>query len=337
MELPDTRRTTNGSQYVDVYPLIWRDFWDNGYVTMFAEDFPKGTIFNFLLNGFDAPPTDHYMRPLWNAMWDSEVRQSSAKYCTGNTPHYKYLLDYMRDFNVKYRNVSKFAFLLGAELTHDDNSKGEYMDGDLVELLTFLHSGGYLEDTLLVVMSDHGARYNAARKTVQGKMEERLPMMSLRFPPWFKQRYPILNRNLVTNVDRLSTPYDIHETLLDVLNLGRIVNTVDQPDKSISLLRPIPWNRTCTDAGIEMHWCTCMEQSPLDTRNGEVTKAVETVLGFVNSKTRKLRKLCAELQIKTVLNALLLIPNEQVTLSITQTCPCNIQRYFTAEKMLIFR
>ncbi len=59
-----------------------------------------------------------------------------------------------------------------------------------------------LDNTLVIVFADHGGRYTAARRTVQGKMEERLPMMSFALPEWFKKKYPKLFRNLEVNANR---------------------------------------------------------------------------------------------------------------------------------------
>ncbi len=51
---------------------------------------------------------------------------------------------------------------------------------------------GHLDNTLLLVMADHGARFTAARRTTQGKLEGRLAMMSLTFPERFKVRFAAL-------------------------------------------------------------------------------------------------------------------------------------------------
>ena len=59
-------------------------------------------------------------------------------------------------------------------------------DVDVRDLLVDLHSRGHLDNTLLVTMSDHGPRMGDMRNTAQGKIEERLPMMSLAFPKQFK-------------------------------------------------------------------------------------------------------------------------------------------------------
>ena len=59
-------------------------------------------------------------------------------------------------------------------------------DQDFFDFLQYLKTNGHLNNTLLIVMGDHGSRYSEVRQTTQGKLEERLPMMSLTFPDNFK-------------------------------------------------------------------------------------------------------------------------------------------------------
>ena len=84
--------------------------------------------------------------------------------------------------------------------------------------LQSLEASGDLNKTLLILMSDHGARYSHVRATVQGKLEERLPYFSFRFPPWFEQVHPDVVNNVKTNTHRLTTSFDIHETFMEILN-----------------------------------------------------------------------------------------------------------------------
>ena len=317
-ELPEARKKWVDSHSVNKFPLIWNDFRDQGYVTMLAEDEPSIGVFNLRLNGFDAQPTDHYMRPFWTSLWDSELRRSSPRFCTGSTPNHMFLLNYTRTFFDAYKNVSKFAFVFGSELTHWNNNPGEYMDSDFVDLLKYLQAAGHLKNTLLIVFADHGARYSAVRNTVQGKLEERLPMMSLVFPDQFKQKYPLLHRNLINNSDKLATPFDIYETLKHVLfidktwtNYEHIMQKQKVP-RGISLLHPIPRNRTCAMAEIQLHWCTCLKQVELHPGDIHVQKSITAVIKQINAETEFLRGQCAELSLKKVHSAFLLIPNEQV-------------------------
>lgn len=76
---------------------------------------------------------------------------------------------------------------------------------------TYLHSGKFLLCNSLCF------RFADVRNTLQGKLEERLPFFSFAFPDAFKKRYHkeyIVFRN---NLNRLVTPFDVHETFLDIL------------------------------------------------------------------------------------------------------------------------
>ncbi|VDK48667.1 unnamed protein product, partial [Gongylonema pulchrum] len=96
----------------------------------------------------------------------------------------------------------------------------------------------------------------------------------------------------------LTTPFDIHSTLMDILHWPSVEEqkTVGQLSKrSLSLFRPIPSNRTCRHAGIEPHWCTCLNwelvtdpaQLPLSTM------LVQTVIDVFNNETEPERTSCA--------------------------------------------
>lgn len=60
-------------------------------------------------------------------------------------------------------------------------------------------------------------RFAEVRNTLQGKLEERLPFFSFIFPDAFKKRYPKEYAQFKDNLQRLTTPFDVHETFLDLL------------------------------------------------------------------------------------------------------------------------
>jgi len=92
------------------------------------------------------------------------------------------------------------------------------------------------------------------RASEQGKFEERLPFLSVRVPRWFSERYTREAANLRLNSDRLTTPFDVHETLLDVVDMARLRDSVNTTRRSYSLFDNIPADRTCADADIKPHW-----------------------------------------------------------------------------------
>ena len=80
-ELPDVKKQefiSNETNYVDVYPMIWKEFMQSGYVTLFAEDMPQYGTFQLRLNGFQQIPVDHYMRPFWMAAGNSTLKRFFA-------------------------------------------------------------------------------------------------------------------------------------------------------------------------------------------------------------------------------------------------------------------
>lgn len=134
-----------------------------------------------------------------------------------------------------------FAFSFHGELSHDSINLIGNADDDLTEWLQNLQRNGLLDNTILILMSDHGNRYAShfrnkicrfaknisiptlilrfaeVRNTLQGKLEERLPFFSFIFPEKFKKQFPKQYTNFRDNLNRLVTPFDIHKTLLDIL------------------------------------------------------------------------------------------------------------------------
>lgn len=60
-------------------------------------------------------------------------------------------------------------------------------------------------------------RFAEVRNTLQGKLEERLPFFSFIFPEAFKKRYRKEYLQFKKNLHRLATPFDVHETFMDLL------------------------------------------------------------------------------------------------------------------------
>lgn len=79
-------------------------------------------------------------------------------------------------------------------------------------------------------MSDHGIRWGGIRQTYQGQMEERLPFVILALPERFRDRYAQAVANLNLNVRRLTTPFDLHETLKQLLD----VSTLEKPQLALN-------------------------------------------------------------------------------------------------------
>lgn len=309
LELPDTRKRLKNTQFVNSYPFIWNDYKEVGYVTAFLEDIPDVGTFTYRLNGFKEVPTHHYMRPYYLANLGEQNKW--PKLCTGEIPRHKVMMNVIKDFFTVYHAKPKFLFGFHGELSHDDYNLIGVADNDFLELLTDLNDSGALNNTILIVMADHGHRFADVRNTIQGKQEERLPFFSFTFPQWFKHKYADAYRNIKSNENKLTTPFDVHKTLKDVLDL-RNTGIADISKRAVSLFSKIPEERSCAHAYIEPHWCACLDWKTVNVSNPIVERLGATLVNTLNNYTNDHRDICEVLWISKILWATKITPNKNL-------------------------
>lgn len=311
LELPETRKRMKNSEYVNIYPMVWSEYEKYGYITSFNEDVPYIGTFSYRLNGFDDQPTDHYMRTYYLAL-ESQLSYYK-RLCVGAQPRHKVMLDYTKEFMQSYPSNPRFVFSFHGELSHDSINLVGVADNDITNWLVDLKRSGVLNHTILIMMSDHGNRFAEVRNTLQGKQEERLPFFSFAFPEWFKRQYKEQYGNFRTNLQRLVTPFDVHETLQDVLNL-QTLKSKQKPahTRAISLFEEIPQNRSCADAYIEPHWCACLNWETIaDASSSEpVFRSAMAIVDYINRYTERHRSICATLSLDEIRWAAKLSPHE---------------------------
>ncbi|CAN7942821.1 unnamed protein product, partial [Ixodes hexagonus] len=299
----------------DGTPLIWKDFKNAGYRTLFAEDFPRFGLFNYLARGFERPPTDLYLRSFWLAIEDSFLIRSSSSLCFGNVQKHRLQMNYLRRFVVQSRNISYpyFAFSFLVEISHEYMQQVAAADDDFVDFLSELLTEGHLDNTFLFFFSDHGHRFDSIRETFVGRIEERLPFFAVRPPSrsdWLGSEVDLdLTRILKSNSGRLTSPFDTYETLRDILSLGHNGSLTDKriSDFGVSLFRTIPSNRTCEQAGVPSQYCSCDAETPLDLSDPLVAKSalalVEKVNQLLVDGLREHSKRCAHLRMRRIHDA----------------------------------
>ncbi|PAV78049.1 hypothetical protein WR25_00929 isoform B [Diploscapter pachys] len=310
VELPLTRKRFKEANYVDdVYPFIWKNFSDAGYVTAYGEDaFNIGT-FTYRLKGFRYQPTDHYTRTFFK---DVEESIGYGVRCIGSVPLHRMWLDYARNFMRIYQDLPRFLLLHQSILSHDDINLVEVEDEDVANHLTQMQNEGLFDNALVIVMADHGHRFAKLRQTQQGQLEERLPFFSISLPRRFRNTDigALMHKNLLSNVDRLSTPFDIHATLMDILHVPSLeqLRTVQNPSqkRSLSLFRPMTEDRSCDQAGVEPHWCSCLDwqDSLKEPEDAAISnKLANIVVQVINEQLRNVTDLCAPLLLDNLIQA----------------------------------
>uniref|UniRef100_A0A1I8P764 DUF229 domain-containing protein n=1 Tax=Stomoxys calcitrans TaxID=35570 RepID=A0A1I8P764_STOCA len=298
---------------LDNCDFIWRTYREHGYVTAYAEDEAFINTFNYMKVGFVEPPVDYYLRPfLLGAEKHLETRLKSGLIsCLG----YKHAADFIYDYAVelarRYKNDTFFGLFWANTFSHNDISACTGMDEHIMQYLKKFKDMGTMENTIVIFFSDHGMRFGPIRKTYSGHLEERLPFVFLWLPTRLRQKYPNFVNALNVNKNRLTNPYDTHMTLKHILELTRRVKddnklaNSDACPKCQSLLKPMPQNRSCQDAAIEAHWCTCLPYENIYKNSKTVLNLTHLLIDYINDfvatfRNRTFAKLCVPLKFDSV-------------------------------------
>ncbi|CAJ0946689.1 unnamed protein product, partial [Mesorhabditis belari] len=280
-EFPSEVEDGWGVNYDSWTEFMWRRFGRDGYATMFSEDRPEWSTFSYKerSHGFVArPPTDHYQRPYFLSIYDTTEMLRSSTQCFGETPLHMLQLDYIESFMKTYRDLSIpfFTLFWNVELSHEYLNTLKVADDDFSAFLT--RNTDLWENTVVILLSDHGNRYDAIRETVVGRMESRLPIMSIRLPELLTKKHPKMLSNLQRNAKIFTTHFDTHELLNDLL-LNRY-DFASNTSRGFSLLGEIPENRTCAQLNVPDSYCPCYQEVTLDVSKGK--EAAEFLLAEVN-------------------------------------------------------
>lgn len=320
-ELPETRRGKSHTT-VDVYPFIFSKFKSNRYVTAYAEDESSIGTFQYRLNGFKDPPADHYMRPF--QLQAEKEHKKHPVYCLGSKPKINVLMDWLEGLFTQYpQDVGKFVFGFHSEYSHAVVEELSLADEPVTEWIRHLNDTGVLDNTILMMMSDHGHRFSFTRSTLQGKYEERLPFFSIVLPKWFSKEFPLSYKSLQVNaLDRLTTPFDVHETFLTILNdlnrgidVGGVAHDPNKLTRGLSLFQEIPIERSCDDAKISSHWCACSTWASVKKEDDPlVDRAARAIVDQINHLISESGQssLCSKLSIGQITRSMKMIPKKEM-------------------------
>ena len=289
----------------DSTTFLWNLFSQKGYRTVMAEDWANSATFNGLLAGFNNQPTDYYLRPFSQAMDDPALSRlwNNSHYCFVNRAEAKIVLDYLIDFVNFFRFKPYFGFTYLSRMTHTDLNNASLAEQIYLDFFKRLKTGGFMKKTVVVLLSDSGTRSGGIHETYAGRIEERTPMLYIMLPPFFYTKYPEINKTLHINTHRLITPFDVHKTILDILNFKPSDNKKRSPGRGTSLFEEIPLERTCADASIKPDWCPCHYESQMSIHEPVIRNCSRAMVNRLNDLLEPKSHICSRLALKTVLAA----------------------------------
>ncbi|XP_060590624.1 uncharacterized protein LOC132745678 [Ruditapes philippinarum] len=303
-------------------PFIWKNFSENNYVTFYAEDHLQFHTFNFKKEGFKRQPTDHYVRPFWIAdfesrptkllFWKEDMSSYNKRKCLANIPKYLVQINYLKQFIDTYKDVRKFGISHLNELSHQDVNDLHLAEDDLIEFFRWFKEGDHLDDTFLIVYSDHGPRGQS--QTHQSLLETNLPFLSIVPPNKFRSSFPEIIENMKRNAHVLTTHFDLFATLKDIL-LRQFkepsITFVHNKPRGISLFRDIQKQRSCSESSIPDQFCMCYRSQKLNITNNSVIKQIAQDVADKLNQALAGAKGCARLHVAAVLEAHVLVQGKQ--------------------------
>ncbi|KAL1484245.1 hypothetical protein MTO96_032683 [Rhipicephalus appendiculatus] len=180
----------------DKLPHLWSVYKKRGYTTLFLEEMPSFGLFTYPdYLGFRNPPTDYYPVPVVYAM---EVQKGLDYYCAGSRLKTKVFLDYLGD--VMQLNAADgnplFSYVWLSDVPHSNPHALLVLDGPVYGLLRDMQERRAFEDTVVILLSDHGARFGTTRASEIGRHEDKTPFGFIVFPQRLLRRYPAAAVNL---------------------------------------------------------------------------------------------------------------------------------------------
>nr|XP_023021582.1 uncharacterized protein LOC111509955 isoform X1 [Leptinotarsa decemlineata] len=302
----------SSKHYFDNCSFVWKEYKKKNYVTVYGEDSSWMGLFNYQRRGFRKQTVD-YAYNYFNRWSENEIGNSheiNVEECEGGRLIYIDLLEYVKKIQrtMERNKLPYFGFFWSSSLSHDYLNKPKLGDEAYKTFFKTIKEEGYLKNTLLIFMSDHGIRWGGIRQTFQGMMEERLPFVMMVLPDGFENQYQRAYHNLKRNTRRLTSPFDLHETLVDLINPSDMkdeyLEGVDQ-SRGVSFFRQISKDRTCEDVGISSHWCTCQQSIEIENNASVVIESALFAVDDMNSRLKGYAQ-CATLTLDAVLNTRLM-------------------------------
>ena len=316
-------------KFHDNLPFVWKNYEQQNYLTMFNEDYQSIGVFNFVRKGFKNWPVGYFLTPYW--LKHEQIR-SGLLFCNYGEPLYRKFFNDLNSFvnhlNNFPQNKPYFSFNFIKSYTHDYLYVPPNLDLKLYNMLKQFEDKGYLDDTLLVLMSDHGSRVTLySFETDQGRNERTWPFLSIRLPK--RLRNTQYAKNLLNNKRKFISHFDFYKTLRhfsylnvydqtnsrnDQVNSEKCRTNFQNSDfyerslRGVSLFEDIPKKRSCSDAMVPNIFCSCSnkekisEEKFLKETNLTFRNAGLVILNQINLMTEQLRSYCSLFSLRKVIS-----------------------------------
>ena len=182
---------------------------------------------------------------------------SIRRRCLYGKDTFEYVLEYGQKFWETYLNEKKFLRLSFQDAHEGTLEVVKYLDKKLAEFLEFFWHKKYLEDTAIFLVSDHGNNMIGFYNILQVEdyvLEKTLGTWLMILP----KKINVDEKNIEINQQKLVTPYDRHDTLLDMFGYKLNDKVYSRKGKSIfSEINGLERNCDFYKQDLLPLWCRC--------------------------------------------------------------------------------
>ena len=161
-------------------------------------------------------------------------RNSIFRRCFYGRDSFEYNFEYILQFLKTYKNEKKF-FRISIEDGHEPTTEViKYIDDSFSAFLIKILKYYFDTKTAIIIFSDHGAHLPGPHDFLfyqERKIEKYLGLLLLILP----NLYLYNSSNIMFNQQQFITPFDIHATLLDMINVKQYINRKINLNKGQSL------------------------------------------------------------------------------------------------------
>ncbi|KAL1436950.1 hypothetical protein MTO96_048971 [Rhipicephalus appendiculatus] len=265
--------------YSNNVPLLWNVYQAMGHTTLFMEEMPHYGLFTYPnQTGFKVTPTDYYPVSVLRLM---DEKGGVERFCMGSRLKTKVLIKYLGDVLKLNDHSRTFSYVWLSDVTHNHVKGIAILDEPLFDFFKGLSNRGVLDSTVVLLLSDHGARYGSTRRSELGRYEDKTPFCFLALPKRFLREHPEVAARLETNQRRLITAYDLHATLLSLSTLPSF--SPNRTRHGLNLFANIPADRTCADASIPAQFCACLGAHSEMRDNSAALEFARYAIAYMNA------------------------------------------------------
>ena len=162
------------------------------------------------------------------------------------------MIGYLEEFWTGYLEAPRRWAAINTMVAHEHFMlRLPSLDADLAALLLRM-AGTALQDTVVILLSDHGTHGIWYTEYEIGATEHQLPFLYVLAPDWLMRERPEWLRALSVNQRRLVTAHELYRTM-------RVLAAYPEtpPAPGLTIFQELPEGRTCREAGIPEVYCAC--------------------------------------------------------------------------------